>query len=471
MKNEDKIYTFCIVSLNFFDTFMIPFVQIKSITLTNFKNVVSGSVDFKNNILGVYGQNGSGKTALIDALEMFQKVARGEALPNSYENLIMCGKDFAECTVAFDVLDADGKAEGIVEYTFRIKRIEQEGVEVFFEQVSERKKGKASKVLVSIDKSMQNDWICPAQDFAFAFETKESSIKFEVQKEVTSREHRSMLFSRDFDAFMKASDKSPAAKLSVIDRIRFFAQVNLFVIKSNGKSPFNIDFAFPFNFLHKENRDLSFGTVQISLQGANIVVKELFDIIDKSFNEMNVVLQEIVPGLNVVVDNKGAQQTPKGEEGVRFELLSKKGDADAIPLRYESEGIKKIISILSILIAVYNNPATFLAVDELDAGIYEYLLGEILNIIDDKAKGRLLFTSHNLRPLEMIRKDSLIFTTTNASNRYIRLSGIQTNNNPRNVYLRSIGLGGQKEEIYQETNHFKIDRAFRNAGKLNDGQN
>ena len=54
---------------------MNPFIQIKSISLTNFKNVNSGSVDFKNNILGVYGQNGSGKTALIDALEMFQMVA------------------------------------------------------------------------------------------------------------------------------------------------------------------------------------------------------------------------------------------------------------------------------------------------------------------------------------------------------------------------------------------------------------
>jgi hypothetical protein len=62
-----------------------------------------------------------------------------------------------------------------------------------------------------------------------------------------------------------------------------------------------------------------------------------------------------------------------------------------------------------------------------------------------------------------------VFTTTNASKRYIRLSGIQTNNNPRNVYLRGISLGGQKEEIYEKTNSFKIDKAFRNAGKLNNG--
>ena len=46
-------------------------------------------------------------------------------------------------------------------------------------------------------------------------------------------------------------------------------------------------------------------------------------------------------------------------------------------------------------------------VDELDSGIYEYLLGECLEVMQDKAKGQLIFTSHNLRPLEILENDSL----------------------------------------------------------------
>lgn len=451
---------------------MTSFVQIKSISLANFKNVVSGSVDFKNNILGVYGQNGSGKTALVDALEIFQAVARGEVLPPFVENLIMCGKPYAECSLTFELNNEEGVVESLAEYVFRIQHSSLGGVDVCYEQISEKKSGKRSKsTVVCIDKSQQEKWITPTTDWEFAFSTKESSVKLEVLKEMTSREHRSLLFSADLVNFVKSMANSPVKKLEIADKIRAFAQANLFVIKNNGNGPYSLDFSFPFNFRHKEGKNLSYGNIGISLINPTVFPKQLFQLIENSFNEMNVVLQEIVPGLNVIVKNEGPQQTPDGAEGVRFELLSKKGDADAIPLRYESEGVKKIISILSILIAVYNNPAMCLAVDELDAGIYEYLLGEILNIVDEKAKGRLLFTSHNLRPLEMIKKDSLVFTTTNASNRYIRLSGIQTNNNPRNVYLRSISLGGQKEEIYQETSHFKIDRAFRKAGKMNDGKN
>ena len=52
-------------------------VRIESVQIENFKNIVRGSLSFENtrkpyraSILGLYGQNGSGKTALIDAVSL-----------------------------------------------------------------------------------------------------------------------------------------------------------------------------------------------------------------------------------------------------------------------------------------------------------------------------------------------------------------------------------------------------------------
>ena len=83
---------------------------------------------------------------------------------------------------------------------------------------------------------------------------------------------------------------------------------------------------------------------------------------------------------------------------------------------------------------MYNNENILVAIDELDAGIFEYLLGEILEILSKNARGQLIFTSHNLRALEKLNKDLVIFTTTNPENRYIGLNSIKGMSNLRDFY-------------------------------------
>ena len=135
------------------------------------------------------------------------------------------------------------------------------------------------------------------------------------------------------------------------------------------------------------------------------------EIVRKVIDNMNIVLTQIVPGLTINIYDLGATVFADGRPGRIVQLMSQK-DGREIPFQYESEGIKKIVSILQLLIVVYNNPSITVAVDELDAGIFEYLLGEILNIISEKGKGQLIFTSHNLRPLETLDKGFIAFTTT-----------------------------------------------------------
>ena len=95
-----------------------------------------------------------------------------------------------------------------------------------------------------------------------------------------------------------------------------------------------------------------------------------------------------------------------------------------------------------------------------------YLLGELLRIISEKGKGQLIFTSHNLRPLETLDRGFIAFTTTNSENRYIRLSNVKNNNNLRDFYYRDIVLGEQSEPVYDTTNNYEIAYAFREAGEL-----
>ena len=69
-------------------------VRLTSLTLKNIKNVKNGTIIMpradekkfegcKAEILGIYGQNGSGKTAIVDALYFLQNIMTGEKLEQS----------------------------------------------------------------------------------------------------------------------------------------------------------------------------------------------------------------------------------------------------------------------------------------------------------------------------------------------------------------------------------------------------
>ncbi|MGL4971909.1 MAG: AAA family ATPase, partial [Culicoidibacterales bacterium] len=160
------------------------------------------------------------------------------------------------------------------------------------------------------------------------------------------------------------------------------------------------------------------------------------------------------------------QTLDNGEQGVNFELLAHKHGIQ-LPLACESAGTLKLISIVGTLIAVFNKPSACIVIDELDSGVFEYLLGEILTVLDLDGKGQFIFTSHNLRVLEVLENKKLWFTTMNPNNRFVQMTGIQKNSNIRDVYLRTVQLGGQSELLYLETDSYDIKKAFRKAGRMN----
>ena len=92
----------------------------------------------------------------------------------------------------------------------------------------------------------------------------------------------------------------------------------------------------------------------------------IFHTISQVIDTINTVLREIIPGMEITLKSLGNEMTETGNLGVRVQLvrtakLSETGNEIQLPLKYESEGIKKIISILHLFISAYNNPEITLA--------------------------------------------------------------------------------------------------------------
>lgn len=459
-------------------------VRICEIKLANFKNTSSGVITMpsaltnsyfsrKADVLGIYGQNGSGKTAVIEAMDFIQRLLMGRSLPADTVEYISREHESCSIEVTFS-MEIDGVQSKIV-YATILSRLEEDDFFVSEESLVSYlwngKKFEPKKSLICFNSTEGNGYFTP--DFrykALVRATEENKVNLGVANKLARKEHYSVIFGKEGrKIFLSAPDEVSADYRDVIDVLHQYACVNLFVIPNTHVGGISLNLMLPFAFRLDRGKTIAKGELPVRLDAPSIITKDHYQIVRQILTEMNTVLTKMIPGLSIDIYDFGEQLLENGTAGYKIELISKRGET-CIPLKYESEGIIKIVSILNVLMCVFNDPSMCLIVDELDAGIYEYLLGELLAVFEKGAKGQLLFTSHNLRALEMLDKASIIFSTANPENRYMRLQYVKTNNNLRDVYLRSITLGGQKEVVYAETDTVEIGRAFRRAGKaMRDG--
>ncbi len=467
-------------------------VRLCSVSLTNFKNVQKGIIEMGKaqsrsaDILAVYGQNGSGKTSLINAMGVLKSSLTGDRLSSKAQTFIEFGYASATIEYIFNITDGSKTYRAVYEVTLT-RRNSDAAVEAADAQglLSVYVSREVLKIAVSGTASSgrlrrvidtgQGDAFGPDTMLRrFVGDRKESFLNLVVAKRVAIRESRSFIFSREFREDMKpnsddgqSSDQTCGiidACADVIDALAFYGMDGLFVVETSLVDSIGLS-ALPlvFRMETSEGTRISGHEMLRADVPTNIPEKQLA-VTKKIIASLNIVLRQIVPGLEMEIREFGKVILDDGSEGQRIQLLSRRGDV-VLPLDCESEGIKKIVSVLQVLILMYNEPSVTVAIDELDSGIFEYLLGELLAIIANGGRGQLIFTSHNLRPLETLDKRFIVFTSTDPSNRYVRLKGAKETNNLRNMYFRSIILGESSDELYEHTSNGEIAYAMRQAGE------
>jgi AAA15 family ATPase/GTPase len=419
-------------------------------------------------ILGIYGQNGSGKTAIVDTLYFLQRIMIGDELDQRILDYIDTDSASAEITAEFRVFRKDVLYQ--VGYHIVLAK-EEFGVCIDREYLNcaiNRNDSRTNKNIFMDYQRDESDAIFkPLKRLEeFIGKDKEKKMDLIVAKKMAEKSNCSYIFGDNSrELFLKNVSDEFMHYSVVINALFDFAFKDLFVIKGSHSGVISANFILPMAFRIEKGKMGMKGDFAVPLMEPDVVNTEQKELLLEIVDQINIVLYTIIPGMKIKVKDYGKQAMDSGEEGWKVELMSIRGDKKPIPIRMESEGIIKIVSILNILIQAFGNPSICLVIDEFDAGIFEYMLGELLDIFDKSAKGQLIFTSHNLRALEMLNKDSIMFSTVNPNNRFIHMKNVKGSNNLRSMYIRSITLGGQDETIYEETDSLKIARAFRKAGR------
>lgn len=480
--------------------YKMPFrCRLQKIRIENLKNVSCGNIRFVCNthsdifrkeadILGVYGQNGSGKTTLMFAIDLLKQLLCGKSVWQDMPKFIKIGSAYAK--VDYDIsLESEKYGNYLVNYSVMFKIKDNEKKQMDLEVLDDEKQFTESQAYVAEEKlqfkringekgnrfnsiieyryDSENEAIFGPEVRYKEFTGNDKKLVDELRylKSAVYKGGSSFIFAiRRVDNIRENQGFSDEL-LYIMDSIQMFGVAKLFVLSNVQASIVNANIVLPMSFcwLEEDRKNLKTMNMNIRLTDETNIPQAAYDLIANRFKVIDKVITKIIPNMSLKVANRGMRVDEKGQPSVIIELISVR-NGDDISLRYESDGIKKLVYILYSLIEMYNDASVTVAIDELDSGVFEYLLGEILTVLQESAKGQLVFTSHNLRALEVLDKKSVMFSTTNEENRYIRFKNVKGTNNLRDMYYQDILLGGQDECIYEPTSQSSIRRALRSAG-------
>lgn len=468
-------------------------VRFLDVQINNIKNVKNGYISFnskskvdsgdfsfeKSDVIGIYGPNGSSKTSMIESFDVLKSVIISRITDKDDKQKINRFND----SLVYDLI-AKEENEAIIKVSFfsdlsekRIffyelvlgkneseKKAFIKKEKMSYKTYNEGKWTKESKLLeVNLATNDISSYLTPA-----TFITNIRKIDKNIPNELlillgaSNSNNTSFIFSNALIDILNRSEDYKLFSLA-LKNMRAYAVHNMHVYNNREISQIAAIDAIPFFYKNETENSISTFFGKFNIFGESAMHLDLQPVINEYFKEIDIVISKIIPNLHVEVVNLGKTILENGDEGFKCEVVSIRNGVK-IPLRLESDGIKKIISLISAMVDIFNNKYSILIVDEFDSGVFEYLLGELLIAFKSEAKGQFLFTSHNLRALEVI-KDSIIFSSLDEEDRYISYPRISKTENLRNQYLKKLFLDNDNNYA-EQIDTYDIYRSFVKAGEL-----
>ena len=227
-------------------------VRITNITIKNFKNVINGSLaldnskkNYKASVLGLYGQNGSGKTAIINVIELLQYLLCGRSIPSYFAEYININSNTASIAFEFnvnglflsyhcDITTVPDETEQNTEVPFQFQY--EKKIRIFNEVLKcSTFPDKQQRIGILIDTGC-NDIFAPKTKLTLLTGKFDKDTDLIVAKKMTYMSSRSFIFSRELLTAIRTQNKiNPNPELifysSIIESIVYFGNHCLFIIK------------------------------------------------------------------------------------------------------------------------------------------------------------------------------------------------------------------------------------------------
>lgn len=426
-----------------------------------------------NQFISIYGENGSGKTNIVELFKFLQQSAMARAidiamnkLPKEFFKMQeeMADKIPTEIRQIFQLsLDLkeyrmlDEKEETEIEYGFKINNKEGFYYIKFNNEIIEEKlyyiAGKQRAYLFELKKE-DNKIIKTLNKNIFMNDKYNEELIDEIDKYWGKYSFLSLLSFEMVEKNKEYIDNNISKNITeVIDKIwEMTVHVDKGISKIMTASLEKV----------KKLDNIQRGFVE----------KNQLNELNKYENVLNIFFTQAYADIKEVRYN-----ITEKEDKIYYELYFNKmigGKIKSIPSKMESEGTRRILNQFDTLIGSLLGETVI--IDEIDNGIHDVLMKNIIMSIKDEITGQLIITTHNTLLLEILPKEYIYILSTdyngNKTINSIKDYGIkiQKNNNARDLYFKGV-FGGIPTTDYIDFEEIKYaleDSKNETEGNAND---
>lgn len=420
--------------------------MIKYLKLKNYKSLVDLNVDFMKTkdkpkkIIIVYGENGIGKSNFANSFYTFNETMRTMSSIKEIRQIMEMNKD---------------------EFG-RLKYILDNQVKYIFKDTT-----MIIKDCKTID-SKENMMI----EFGFVCNNKNGVYHIEMNNEEIVNERLDYVYNKNQIYFFDISKKNTKINDNIFSDKEYFSEFKELIDKYWGKHSFLSILTYEFEDKKKGymNKKLSkslfevliylrsistkirgidnseFGMIGTQHNLMHQLVEGKIDIKNEKFLDKNeYLINEIFT--NLYTDIKNVYYKKTFEDGfIKYKLFSKKMIYNKIidvDFALESTGTQNILNLIPYLISACEGQTVI--IDELDTGIHDLLVKNLLECINKYIKGQLIITTHNTMLIDSsIQPENIYIFNANskAEKELIAITDyngrLHKNNNPMKKYLSGL---------------------------------
>ena len=412
-----------------------------------------------NQFISIYGENGSGKTNIVELFKFLQQSAMARAIdiamnklpkeffemqeemedkmPTEIRQIFQLSLDLKE----YRMLDEKGETE--IEYGFKINNKEGFYYIKFNNEIVEEKL-----------------YYMAGKQRAYLFELKKEDGKIikTLNKNIFMNNKYNGELIDEIDKYWGKYSFLSLLSFEMVEKNKEYIDTNISkniieIIDKIWKMTVHVD-----KGISKIMPNIFKKVQKLDNIQKGYIEKNKFNELNKYENILNIFFTQAYADIKEVKYN-----ITEKENKIYYELYFNKmigGEIKAIPSKMESEGTRRILNQFDTLIGSLLGETVI--IDEIDNGIHDVLMKNIIMSIKDEITGQLIITTHNTLLLEILPKEYIyILSTDYNGNKTINSIKdyeikIQKNNNARDLYFKGV-FGGIPTTDYIDFEEIKYD--------------